>query len=90
METRKRQCRVVGSVNALDDGVCCGALKLDWLFTTVLHIFTLLSILDIIKQLYKCKVSAMPKWIRLSVGFLLLYSALFITACEGVTNVFGQ
>ncbi len=30
----------------------------------------------------------MPKWIRVSVGFLLLYSALLITACEGVSNVF--
>ncbi len=30
----------------------------------------------------------MPKWLRKSVGFLLLYSALLITACEGVTHVF--
>jgi hypothetical protein len=26
----------------------------------------------------------MPKWIRLSVGFILLYSALLISACEGM------
>lgn len=30
----------------------------------------------------------MPNWIRLSVGFLLLYSALLIAACEGVTHAF--
>lgn len=28
----------------------------------------------------------MPKWIRVSVGFLLLYSALLITACEGIRH----
>jgi hypothetical protein len=31
----------------------------------------------------------MPNWIRLSVGFLLLYSALVISACEGVTYAFN-
>jgi len=28
----------------------------------------------------------MPKWIRVSVGFMLLYSALVITSCQGLVN----
>ncbi len=29
----------------------------------------------------------MPKWIRVTVGFILFYSVLFITAFGGLTNV---
>ncbi len=28
----------------------------------------------------------MPNWIKKSIGFLLLYVSLIITACEGVTS----